>query len=151
MSNQQAVIWIGTFLAPFILAVANRPRFTSNQKRWIMVAYATLLAVAGELLAHWGDLTAANVGERIVETIGAVQIWFSVFKAIPVGAKALDVLEFKTSGEDREHAVLAKEAVNEVAEDKYALHLGVAPSGGNVVPDDVVWDDREIDPEEPEA
>lgn len=89
-----------TLLVPFVVALINRPGWSSNVKRGVQVAVSVaftviVMALNGEFAS---GVTMASLATYAVAIVGGAQIWYGVLKATRPGAEALDAAERSLTG-----------------------------------------------------
>lgn len=90
----QAWTYLVTLAIPFVAALVNRPEWSSQTKRWVTIAVATVFGVVTMWLqAEFTDLTTENALQHVVLIVGATQIWYSAIQAVPFAKSALTKLE----------------------------------------------------------
>lgn len=93
--SQPSWSYLLTLIVPFVVGLINRPDWSANTKRGVMLAVSVVFAV----FIMWTDGVFASgfdtpqVLAYLTAVVGASQVWFALLKAVPSGAKALDAAE----------------------------------------------------------
>lgn len=113
MSNVEAWQFLVAFFSPYLIALINRPSWSSQVKRWVMVGVAVAVAlVTASLNGQFSPFNWQSLLSYLVMMVGATQISYNALKSLSPTKASLDKVENAASG------VTPAEAVQQKAEVK---------------------------------
>lgn len=119
LSNIDAWQYLVAFFTPYLVALINRPSWSSDVKRWVMLGVAVVVAlVTAALEGSFRNFNIGSILQYLVLMTGATQVAYTALRAIPVTKATLDKTEVVATGTPPQQAVRAKATVkdNEVAD-----------------------------------
>lgn len=95
VQGQPSWSYLLTLAIPFVVGIINRPGWSSNLKRGIML----VVSVAFAVFIMWTDgvfksgFDSAQVLLYLTAVVGSAQVWYAALKATTPGSAALDASE----------------------------------------------------------
>ena len=114
LDNVQAWQFIVAFVSPYLVALINRPSWSAEIKRLVMIVVSTVIALGTAAInGQFASFDWSQVLQYIVMMIGATQVAFSVLTRVSVTKTSLDKVEVAASGSTPAEAVVQKAEVKQ--------------------------------------
>lgn len=109
MSNIAAWQFLVTFFSPYLIALVNRPGWSSDRRRFVMIGIAVVIALGTAAInGQFDNFQWTEMLKYLVLMVGATQASYTALNAISFTKKTLDKAEASAAGVTPRQAVMAK-------------------------------------------